>query len=91
MNLQNLVLSKDLRLATNLYECCYSCLNRARMEFYRDNLDEAERWVKEFERCKRDLDELIKRKKEHDQLVQLVETLKARGIDIEIIVRKGNE
>jgi Holliday junction resolvase RusA-like endonuclease len=64
MNLQNLVLSKDLRLATNLYECCYSCLNRARMEFYRDNLDEAERWVKEFERCKRDLDELIKRKKD---------------------------
>jgi hypothetical protein len=47
--------------------------------------------VKEFERCKRDLDELIKRKKEHDQLIQLVETLKARGIDIEIIVRKGNE
>jgi hypothetical protein len=91
MNLHNLVLSKDLRLATNLYECCYSCLNRARMEFYRDNLDESERWVKEFQRCKRDLDELFRRRKEHDQLVQLVETMKEKGIDIAIVMRKGNE
>jgi hypothetical protein len=91
MNLQNLVLSKDLRLATNLYECCYSCLNRARMEFYRDNLDEAERWVKEFERYKRDLDELIKRKEEHDKLLQVVEMMKERGVDIAIVLRKGDE
>jgi hypothetical protein len=85
------VLPGDMKLAAELYECCYSCLNRARMELHRDDIDEAERWVDEFKRCKRDLDELIKRKKEHDRLVQLVETMKERGIDIMIVMRKGNE
>jgi hypothetical protein len=87
MNLHNLVLSKDLRLATNLYECCYSCLNRARMEFYRDNLDESERWVKEFQRCKRDLDELIRKKKEHDRLMEFVGEMQKKGINLALIVR----
>jgi hypothetical protein len=89
MNLHNLVLSKDLRLATNLYECCYSCLNRARMEFYRDNLDESERWVKEFQRCKRDLDELIRKKEEHDRLMEFVSEMQKKGINLAVIVR-GN-
>jgi hypothetical protein len=69
------VLPKDRKLALDLYECCYSCLERARMELHRDNLDEAERWVKEFERCKRDLDELVRRKEEHDKLLQVVELM----------------
>ncbi|MCL9969792.1 hypothetical protein MX569_04190 [Anoxybacillus kestanbolensis] len=45
----------------------------------------------EFQRCKRDLDELVRKKEEHDKLVQLVEVLKERGIDIAIVMRKGNE
>jgi flagellin-specific chaperone FliS len=69
------VLSGDMKLAEQLYECCYSCLERARMELRRDNIEEADRWVKEFQRCKRDLDELIRKKEEHDQLVQLDETI----------------
>jgi hypothetical protein len=83
------VLPKDRKLALDLYECCYSCLERARMELHRDNLDEAERWVKEFERCKRDLDELVRRKEEHDKLLQVVE-LMGKRIDIAIITR-GNK
>jgi flagellin-specific chaperone FliS len=81
------VLPGDMKLAAQLYECCYSCLERARMELRRDNIEEAERWVKEFQRCKRDLDELFRRRKEHDQLVQLVETMKEKGIDIAILIR----
>jgi hypothetical protein len=84
------VLPGDMKLAAELYECCYSCLERARMELRRDNLEEAERWVKEFQRCKRDLDKLIKRKEEHDRLVEVVETMKERGIDIMIVMGKGN-
>jgi hypothetical protein len=84
------VLPGDMRLAAELYEYCYSCLERARMELRRDNIEEADRWVKEFQRCKRDLDELFRRRKEHDQLVQLVETMKEKGIDIAIVMRKGN-
>jgi hypothetical protein len=81
------VLPGDMKIAAQLYECCYSCLERARMELRRDNIEEADRWVKEFQRCKRDLDELIRKKKEHDQLVQFVETMKERGIDIAILIR----
>lgn len=44
----------------------------------------------EFMRCKRDLDELVKRKEEHDKLVQVVEMMKARGVDIAVIVRKSD-
>jgi hypothetical protein len=85
------VLPGDMKLAARLYECCYSCLERARMELRRDNIEEADRWVKEFQRCKRDLDELIRKKNEHDRLVQVVEMMKERGVDIAIIMRKGNE
>ncbi|ADU95322.1 hypothetical protein [Geobacillus sp. Y412MC52] len=85
------VLPKDEDLALKLKNCCQLSLHRALSAAMMDRIDEAERWVKEFERCKRDLDELIKRKKEHDQLVQLVETMKERGVDIAIIIGKGNE
>jgi hypothetical protein len=85
------VLPGDMKLAAQLYECCYSCLERARMELRRDNIEEADRWVKEFQRCKRDLDELIRKKNEHDRLVQVVEMMKERGVDNAIIMRKGNE
>jgi hypothetical protein len=85
------VLPGDMKLAAQLYECCYSCLERARMELKRDNLEEADRWVKEYQRCKRDLDELIRKKEEHDRLVQVVEMMKGRGIDIMLVMRKGNE
>jgi hypothetical protein len=85
------VLPGDMKLAAQLYECCYSCLERARMELKRDNLEEADRWVKEYQRCKRDLDELIRKKEEHDQLVQLVQAMREREIDVAIILRKGDE
>lgn len=58
--------------------------------FEHGRLAEAERWVHEFMRCKRDLDELVKRKEEHDKLVQVVEMMKARGVDIAVIVRKSD-
>ena len=89
MNLN--VLPGDMRLAAALYECCHSSLNRARFELHREDFNEAERWAKEFLRCKRDLDELVRKKEEHDKLVQLVETMKERGIDVAIIMRKGNQ
>jgi hypothetical protein len=80
------VLPGDMKLAAQLYECSYSCLERARMELKRDNLEEADRWVKEYQRCKRDLDKLIKRKEEHDRLVGMVHELQSRGINLAIIV-----
>jgi hypothetical protein len=85
------VLPKDEQMALELKRCCRTSLHRALSAAIMERIDEAERWVDEFKRCKRDLDELIRKKEEHDQLVQLVETMKERGIDIMIVMRKGNE
>jgi hypothetical protein len=84
------VLPQDRQLAEKLWECGCIYLDRARVEWINNSLDEAERWAEEFLRCKRDLDELIKRKEEHDKLLQVVELMKEKGIDIAIITR-GNE
>jgi hypothetical protein len=84
------VLSSDMKMALKLRYCCRNYLNRARTELHRNDFDETERWVDEFKRCKRDLDELIKRKEEHDKLLQVVALMKEKGIDIAIILR-GNE
>jgi hypothetical protein len=83
------VLPGDMKIAAQLYECCYSCLERARMELRRDNIEEADRWVKEFQRCKRDLDELIRKKEEHDRLMEFVSEMQKKGINLAVIVR-GN-
>jgi len=91
------VLREDKELANELVQCCDYSLFRARTAFLDRSLDihgrlaEAERWMTEFQRCKRDLDELVRKKEEHDRLVEIVETMREKGIDIAIIMRKGNE
>lgn len=91
------VLKGDKEFATELVQCCDYSLFRARTAFFNRSLDihgrleEAEKWVKEFLRCKRDLDELVARKQERDRLVEIVEVMREKGIDISIVIRKGNE
>lgn len=91
MNIHTKVHPNDLKQATNLYECCFSCLNRIRMEMYRNNLDEAERWVIEFQRCKEELDQLIERKKLKDRMENLVKDMQEQGYNVEKIVWKGRK
>lgn len=81
------VLPGDMKLAAQLLDCCDYSLFRARTAMYSNDLAEAERWVKEFLRCKRDLDKLIERKKDHDKLVQIVEEMQRMGIDVSIVAR----
>jgi len=85
------VLQQDEKLAEKIWEFGCTCLDKARVEWINNRLDEAEQWAKEFLRCKKDLDELVKRKEEHDRLVQLVETMKERGIDIMIVMSEKGE
>lgn len=85
------VLEKDRQLAEKIMEFGALCLHQARLEFIDEQFDEAERLAKEFIRCKRDLDELVRKKEEHDELVRLVETMKERGIDVMLVMRKENE
>lgn len=85
------VLERDRELAEKLVNFGALCLLQARLEWLHDQLDGAEKWAEEFLRCKRDLDELIKRKQRHDELVKIVKTMKVRGVDIAVVARKGNE
>lgn len=81
------VLPGDMQRAAQLLDCCDYCLARARVAQFGRDLNEAERWVKEFLRCKRDLDKLIERKQEHDKLVRLIEEMQRNGIDVSIVAR----
>lgn len=81
------VLPGDMKLAATLLDCCDYATFRARAAMYSNNLAEAERWCKEFLRCKRDLDKLIERKKDHDKLVRLVEEMQRNGVDVSIVAR----
>lgn len=85
------VLEKDRQLAEKLVNFGALCLLQARLELIHDHFDEAEKWAEEFLRCKRDLDELIKRKERHDELVKIVEMMREKGIDIAVIARKESE
>ncbi|WP_061567659.1 hypothetical protein [Geobacillus stearothermophilus] len=83
------VLPGDMKLAATLLDCCDYATFRARTAMYSNDLAEAERWCKEFLRCKRDLDKLVERKKEHDKLVRLVEEMQRNGVDVSIVARMG--
>lgn len=83
------VLPEDIKLAKALYECCYSCLNRAQLELNQENLDEADRWVQEFQRCKRDLDKLIDRKKQFDNMKKVAKVFHKNNVDIDSFLRVG--
>ncbi|KFZ32135.1 hypothetical protein JS44_03400 [Anoxybacillus flavithermus] len=85
------VLEQDKKLAEKLWECGCIYLDRARLAWVIARFDDVERWITEFQRCKRDLNELVRRKERHDRLMEVVETMKERGIDITIVMRKGNE
>lgn len=85
------VLSQDRELAEKLWGCSCIYLDHARLAWVNGQFDEAERWVKEFQRCKHDLDKLIKRKEEHDRLVEMVHELQKRGINLAIIVGGKNK
>ncbi|MED5052666.1 hypothetical protein P9850_12660 [Anoxybacillus rupiensis] len=85
------VLEQDRELAEKIWGCGCIYLDRARVAWVAGQFDEAERWMTEFQRCKRDLDELIRKKERHDELMRIVETIRERDIDIAIVLRKGNE
>jgi hypothetical protein len=81
------LLPGDMEHGSELLEHCKFYLSRAYLELQNGCLAEADRWIEEYRRCRQELDELIKRKEEHDKLLQVVEMMKARGIDIAIIMR----
>ncbi|UYL94175.1 hypothetical protein PK52_gp34 [Geobacillus phage vB_GthS_PK5.2] len=84
-------LPSDMERGASLLEHCKFYLSRAYLELEHGDLQSAGRWVEEYQRCRRELDELLRRKREHDQLAELIATLQERGINITAIIRKGSE
>lgn len=85
------VLPGDIEHGASLLEHCKFYVSRAYMELQQGDVDAADRWIEEYRRCRRELEELLRRKEEHDRLVELIATLQERGINITAIIRKGNE
>ncbi|MDZ7370228.1 MAG: hypothetical protein ONB12_03555 [candidate division KSB1 bacterium] len=83
------VLPGDMEHGSRLLEHCKFYLSRAYLELEHGDLQSAGRWVEEYQRCRRELDELLRRKEEHDRLVELIATLQERGINITTIIQKG--
>ncbi|MGG3920978.1 hypothetical protein ABEV41_03340 [Geobacillus thermodenitrificans] len=84
-------LPSDMERGASLLEHCKFYVSRAYLELEHGDLQAADSWIEEYRRCRRELNELIKRKEEHYKLLQIVELMKERGIDIAIVMGKGNE
>lgn len=89
MNLHNKVLPKDKRLAIKIYKCCYEYLNNAKTAFKKDELEKADWWIIEYQRCRRDLDSLIDKKKIHEHRARFIQKLLNDGHKVEMINWKG--
>ncbi|WNF33805.1 hypothetical protein RI196_03725 [Aeribacillus composti] len=83
------VLPQDRKLAEKIWKFGCTCLDKARVEYINSRFDVAEQWVKEFLRCKKDLDELVRRKEEHDRLMEFVSEMQKKGINLALIVRRS--
>lgn len=88
MSIHTQVLSQDRELAEKIVRGFKFCLDRADKEIQKGNIDLADFWVGEYLRCKRDLDKLIEKKKQHDKYQDLVNKLSSKGVNIGIILRK---
>ena len=84
-------LPSDMERGASLLEHCKFYVSRAYLELEHGDLQAADRWIEEYRRCRRELNELLRRKREHDQLAELIATLQERGINITAIIRKGSE
>lgn len=83
------LLPGDLEHGNSLLEHCKFYLSRAYLELEHGDVQSADRWIEEYRRCRRELEELLRRKEEHDRLVELIATLQERGINITTIIQKG--
>ncbi|WP_209121557.1 hypothetical protein [Alkalihalobacillus sp. BA299] len=92
MNVTQHVLPEDLEMAIKLHHCSIHCLKRAFSELeFNSDYKEAQRWVNDFQKCYRELEELSEKKLQHDkwerQLIKISEDMKMKGIEIQIIRR----
>ncbi|WP_078430453.1 hypothetical protein [Alkalihalobacterium alkalinitrilicum] len=89
MNIKEHVLKKDVEMANELDLCARYSLLRASRAIKKSDYQEANHWINEYIKCSQELEELMDRKlnveREQRQLDQLVKTLQAKGVNIQII------
>jgi len=91
MNLHKKVLPRDLKMAIKLYKCCHTCLRKSTIYFKKDNLDQADWWMNEFHRCKRELDKLLEKKVMIDKRKKFIQKLIEEGHNVEMIFWEGRK
>ena len=78
---------KDLRSALLEYKAAKACIARMEEKLTTGDLKEAKLTAVDFLNSLTELEKLLKRKENHDRLVQTVEDLAKRGIDISLVTR----
>jgi hypothetical protein len=79
------VLNKDYIQAGRLVDCIVYCGDRYDEALEQTNVVAAKRWLEEQRRSLDELEELFKKKEQHDRVRSLVEELQGRNIHIQLI------
>ena len=80
-------LDRDLKKALKEYHAAKSCIARMEGKLTAGDLQEAKLTAVDFLNSLSELEKLLTRKENHDRLVQTVESLAVRGIDISLVKR----
>lgn len=93
MNLSKNYLPADMPQALELHRCMLSVLERARMEVSLGNLDQVDKWIYEYKRCKRDIDKLRFAKQTNDELQAFARQMEEKGLEVGDLAKsyKGNK
>lgn len=80
-------LEHDFKKALKEYHAAKSCITRMESKLTAGDLQEAKLTAVDFLNSLSELEKLLTRKENHDRLVQTVESLAVRGIDISLVKR----
>ncbi|WLR50069.1 hypothetical protein LC040_12325 [Bacillus tianshenii] len=86
MDFSEIVLPEDVQKASKLYDCMIECLKRTyHHEDITGDMDKAEYWKAEAERCREELQRLTKARVEQNQVSALIKSLNKRGIKVKAV------
>ena len=82
-------LPRDNKNAISEYRCIYSCLGRIEEKLFKGDFEEVKLSIQDLYRSVNEVDKMNKRKESHDQMVEIVDMLSSRGIQIELVLRSN--
>ncbi|MFD4928374.1 hypothetical protein ACFWMS_05485 [Peribacillus butanolivorans] len=80
-------LPQDNKKSISEYRCIYSCLGRIEEKLFKGEFEEVKLSIQDLYLSITELEKMNKRKKSHDQMVEIVNIFSSRGINIELVSR----